>query len=60
MRRASELRDPAYNAAAARVISDGGFNWEPWTVYRTGAYELHKGKDFTIRTGHPRADQWNA
>lgn len=31
--------DPNTNARAAIEISDDGTNWEPWTTYRTGAYE---------------------
>jgi len=39
------LFDPTYNAKAAFDISSGGDNWEPWTTYRTGAYEKYMPAD---------------
>lgn len=36
----SRLFEPAYNASAAYTIS-GGFNWNPWVTYTTGAYRSH-------------------
>lgn len=59
LRVAEELRDPHYNAAAALALVTWR-SWDLWTVYRTGAYLPHVGKDYQIRTGHPRADQWEA
>jgi len=37
----TSLLDPTYNAHAAFDISSGGTNWQPWTTYRTGAYEKY-------------------
>lgn len=34
-------------------------DWNLWTVYRTGTYLPHVGKNYILKTGHPRADQWN-
>jgi hypothetical protein len=31
--------DPAVNVRSAITISDNGADWNPWTTYRTGAYE---------------------
>lgn len=57
---ADKLRDPAYNAAAAYVISKQGKDFTPWTMYRNNKYLPHKGLDFEVKTGHPKADQWSA
>jgi hypothetical protein len=54
------LRHFDYNATAAYVISKGGTDWSPWSVFRSGSYEEHVGKDYELRIGHIRADQWNA
>lgn len=35
----TELTDPTANAQAALAISSNGTNWNPWTTYRTGAYQ---------------------
>jgi len=35
------MQDPAQNAAAAFKISGSGTNWNPWTVYKTGAYKIY-------------------
>lgn len=40
-RDASRLTDPAFNARSMAQISNRGRNWQPWTVYRTGAYKVH-------------------
>jgi soluble lytic murein transglycosylase-like protein len=37
----TDLLDPTYNAQAAFAISSSGTNWNPWTTYRTGAYEKY-------------------
>lgn len=37
----ARLTDPVYNAQAAYAISSGGTNWQPWTTYRTGAYQQY-------------------
>lgn len=36
-----ELFNPATNAAAMDMISGGGSNWQPWTVYSSGAYKKY-------------------
>jgi murein DD-endopeptidase MepM/ murein hydrolase activator NlpD len=35
------LSDPAYNAKAAFEISGGGTNFNPWTTYKSGAYQQY-------------------
>jgi hypothetical protein len=37
----AQLFDPTYNARAALQISRNGTNWNPWTTYRTGAYQKY-------------------
>jgi hypothetical protein len=63
---AGQLYDPLANARAAYEISGGGTNWQPWTVYKTGAYTQHvpavraqaetlgllEGQPFSIPGGH--------
>lgn len=44
MRDSSRLFDPQFNAEAAFAISSGGSNWDPWTVYKTGAYRRYLGR----------------
>lgn len=53
------LLDPWYNAVAAYWISAQGKDFTPWTLYREGDYLPEKGKDYEIRTGHPRAGEWS-
>jgi hypothetical protein len=52
------LRNVFYNAVAAYAISKQGTDWTPWTVYRTGSYLPHIGKDYVIQTGHAMAAKW--
>lgn len=33
------LFDPQVNARAMRVISNGGTNWRPWSVFTNGSYQ---------------------
>lgn len=40
-RDASRLTDPQFNAASMLTISNGGRNWQPWTVFTSGAYRSH-------------------
>lgn len=35
------LFDPRHNAESMAAISAGGTNWQPWTVYNTGAYRAN-------------------
>lgn len=37
------LTDPYYAAQAAFQISNGGTNWNPWTMYRNGGYRRFLG-----------------
>jgi hypothetical protein len=54
------LRHPLYNAQAARVIvGPNGENLRLWSAYKSGAWESHKGEDFELHSGHPRAHLWN-
>lgn len=36
---AQQLYDPQTNANAAWSISGSGSSWQPWTNYRSGAYQ---------------------
>jgi len=40
---AARLFDPAYNAQAALAISSGGTNWNPWSTFKSGAYQKYLG-----------------
>jgi hypothetical protein len=33
--------DPAQNAGMMFAVSSGGQNWNPWSVYKSGAYMTH-------------------
>jgi hypothetical protein len=44
MRDAMSLFDPSFNARAAYAISGQGQNWDPWTVFKTGAYRQYLGR----------------
>lgn len=35
------LHDPAFNAASMVEISSGGTNWQPWSVYTSGAWRSY-------------------
>jgi hypothetical protein len=59
-RDADKLRDIEYQAAAAYAISKDGTDFTPWSVFRSGSYLPHKGKDYVIRTGHERAHLWDS
>ncbi len=37
----SDLFDPATNARVAFELSEGGKNWQPWSVYENGAYKKY-------------------
>jgi len=52
--------DPLFATKAAFAISKGGTDFTPWSVYKNGTYLQWKGQDYLLRTGHSRADQWNA
>lgn len=59
VRIASGLRDPEHNAYAAFVISRHGTDWTKWSVYRSGRYKDFLNVDYELKTGHPRAGEWN-
>ena len=42
-RDAEQLRDVAFNAKSMYAISNGGTNWTPWSVYKSGAYRKFLG-----------------
>jgi hypothetical protein len=54
------LRHVDYNASAAFVISKGGTDWTPWSVFKSGNYLQHLDKDYELRTGHAQAANWGA
>jgi hypothetical protein len=58
LRVASKLRDPLYATKTAKAIHDR-VGWSAWSAYTSGLYLPHKGKDMDLRTGHPRAGDWN-
>jgi hypothetical protein len=49
---AESLLDRVYNAQAAYAISKQGTDWTPWSVFRSGSYLPHVGRDYTIKSGH--------
>ena len=53
------LRESDYNIVAAFVLSKGGTDWTKWSTFNSGAYKEFEGNDYTMRTGHPRAGDWN-
>lgn len=42
-RDASRLYDPMFNARSMATISNGGTNWQPWSVFSSGRYREHLG-----------------
>jgi len=59
LRVAEDVRHPKENAVAAFAISKKGTYWKPWSTFVSGSYLPHKGKDFEVVSGHPRANLWN-
>lgn len=37
----TDMLDARKNAAAAFAISNGGTNWQPWSVWKSGAYQRY-------------------
>lgn len=37
----TRLADPAFNARSMFSISEGGRDWSPWSVYKSGTYRKH-------------------
>lgn len=58
MRYADKLRDVTYNASTAFAIFSK-YGWKQWSTYTSGSYKKYAGKDFVLKTGHPRAGSWN-
>lgn len=57
---ASEIHDDPVEATRVAVALMRRFGWGLWSAWKSGSYLAHKGRDFTLVTGHPRAAQWNA
>ena len=59
LRVASLLGDAEYNAHAAFVISEGGKKWDLWSTFRNKTHEQFLDEDYSLKTGHARADDWD-
>lgn len=59
LRIASRLREPAFSAAAAWIISKHGTDFSLWSTFVHGTYLPYKGLDFELKSGHPNAQKWN-
>lgn len=59
VRNIEALRDPVFQAQSAYVISGGGENKSPWSVYNNGSYRQFLGQDRPLITGHSQAERWN-
>lgn len=57
---AEKLTDPVYATQAAFVISKNGTDFTPWSAFKSGSYLQHKGKDYLLVAGHPKAGEWSA
>lgn len=53
------LLDVDFNTRAAYIMSEGGTDWHLWSTFTSGSFEQYRGKNFTFRTGHVRAGDWN-
>jgi hypothetical protein len=51
--------DPEYQARAAWEISNHGTRFDLWSTYNSKKAIDAKGKDYTLRRGHPRAADWS-
>lgn len=51
--------DPEYQARAAWEISKHGTDFKPWSTFNGPKAIAAKGKNYTLRRGHPRAADWN-
>lgn len=47
------LSDPEFNAKSMYAISNGGTNWNPWTVYTKGIYRQHLDDVYSALGGAP-------
>lgn len=59
LRVASDLRDPLKNAQAMFAISGGGKVWTFWSVFVHKTYEQYLDVDYSFKTGHARAADWD-
>ncbi len=59
LRIAEKLRDPGYAAKVAYEIWKKDGNFLKWSVFKSGHYEQFLDKVYELRTGHPRAGDWN-
>lgn len=53
-----QLTDIMVNARAMAALSNGGTNWQPWTVYKSGEYRRHMAaaKDAAHKVALPPTD----
>jgi hypothetical protein len=54
------LYDPTFNAKAALAISSDGTNWNPWTMYRNGAYMRWYTAPSTVPVSATPTTNWQA
>ena len=59
LRYADKLRDARYAAQVAFEIWKKDGNFLKWSVFKSGKYKEFLGMDYELRTGHPRAGEWN-
>ena len=54
----SDLFDPLTNAKVAFAMSHGGKDWQPWSTYKSGAYQryLNSGDHRVIAGDNPNTD----
>lgn len=48
-----DLFDPDTNARVMYAMSNGGTNWQPWSVYKSGAYLTHLDRARAAASGAP-------
>jgi len=58
LRTARLLREIDYNARVAFAIFKK-YGWKQWSTFNSGSYLKYAGKDYALKTGHPRAGSWN-
>lgn len=51
--------DPDAQARAALEISSHGTKFDLWSTFRNKSDLPYRGKDYTLRRGHPRAADWD-
>jgi len=50
------LKVPSNNASAMAVVSGNGSNWQPWTAYKNGRYEIFMRRAQAAVAATPTAD----